>query len=339
MAENKSQNLLFHWEETLRRLIVDYPARARKFWHRDHRSIDDYIKSVEPNRAKWQEMMRFPEVVPLPFEAAISPAEENQRFIHLNLLPGVELAAIYQEPDERHFTKPFPLVICLHGMFGTADMVMGNDGYLDASYHQFGQKLVENGFAVIVPQLINNFKDRARINRMALLLGATIWGLEIQVIRSLIDIAIAQLPIHPEKIAIWGISMGGAYTLYTMPIESRVKLGIISAWFNKRVDKMVIESPHYSCFLPTDEEHAFIPGLLTQFSDSDLVSLICPRHLQIQTGKKDNVSWHTLVAEEFNNAKYHYEQLGISERLEWCLHEGGHEIRFEEGLRFLKRWI
>jgi len=339
MDENKLQNLIFHWEETLRQLIVDYSARSNKLWHRDYRSINDYIKSVEPNRAKWQEMMLPPEIAPVPSEVTISPADENSQFIQWYLLPGLKLAAIYQEPDERYFKKPFPLVICLHGMFGTADMVMGNDGHLDASYHQFGRKLVENGFAVIVPQLINNFKDRARMNRLALLLGSTLWRLEIQMIRSLIDIAVKQFPIHSEKMALWGISMGGAYTLYTMPIESRVKLGIISAWFNKRVDKMVIESPHYSCFLPTEEEHAFIPGLLTQFSDCDLISLICPRHLQIQTGKKDNVSWHPLVKEEFNHAKYHYEQLGISERLEWCLHEGGHEIQFEEGLRFLKRWI
>jgi len=137
----------------------------------------------------------------------------------------------------------------------------------------------------------------------------------------------------------WGISLGGAYTMFTLPLEPRLKVGIITAWFNDRVRKMVIDDPRYSCFLSTKEEHIFIPGWLWEFDDSDLLSLICPRPVQIQTGKCDGIAWWPLVVEEFQRARAHYEKLGLADRLELDLHEGGHEIRFESGLRFLRRWL
>jgi hypothetical protein len=40
---------------------------------------------------------------------------------------------------------------------------------------------------------------------------------------------------------------------------------------------MAIPDPRYRCFLETNEEHAFFRGWLTEFTDSDVVSVICPR--------------------------------------------------------------
>ena len=134
--------------------------------------------------------------------------------------------------------------------------------------------------------------------------------------------------------------MGGAYSLYLMPVEEQIKVGIISAWFNHRIKKMVVEDEErYTCFLSSDEEHAFLPGLLTGFSDQDLVSLIVPRPLQIQTGKNDDIAWPEFVEEEITMAKKHYQQIGLKERLQWHLHSGGHEIDVQAGIKFLKKWL
>src|SRR5947207_1176118 len=85
----------------------------------------------------------------------------------------------------------------------------------------------------------------------------------------------------------WGISLGGMATMFWMPLEPRIKCGVVTAWFNQRRNKMVIPDPRYSCFLETPEEHAFFRGWLIEFTDSDVVSLICPRPLLVQTGKND----------------------------------------------------
>ena len=145
--------------------------------------------------------------------------------------------------------------------------------------------------------------------------------------------------IDTERIGMWGISLGGAYTLMTLPIEPRIKAGIICAWFNDRVKKMVLEDGRHSCFLPLPSEHIFIPGMLREFSDSDLISLICPRPIMSQTGKCDGIAWWPWVLEEFERTKAHYDKLGIGERCVMDLHEGGHEIRVEIGLEFMKKWL
>ena len=166
--------------------------------------------------------------------------------------------------------------------------------------------------------------------------GSSIWGIEIQVIRQLLDLVIDEFSIDENRIAAWGHSMGGAYTMYLMPIEQRIGFGIISAWFNARPQKMVVEDERYTCFLPTEEEHVFLPGLLTGYGDQDLVSLILPKPLLIQTGEKDNIAWPDLVKQAFSEAKYHYRRLGLEDRLQWLLHPGGHEVDVNPGIEFLQ---
>jgi len=45
------------------------------------------------------------------------------------------------------------------------------------------------------------------------------------------------------------------------------------------------------------------------------------------------------IAEEFEQSKAHYEQLGVGDRLGWGLPARGHEIHYEEGLAFLRQWL
>ncbi|MFH1267194.1 MAG: hypothetical protein ABIK89_15810, partial [Planctomycetota bacterium] len=140
-------------------------------------------------------------------------------------------------------------------------------------------------------------------------------------------------------VGMWGLSLGGLATMFWMPLEPRIKVGVVAAWFNHRRNKMVIPDNRYSCFLETREEHAFFDGWLTEFTDSDAVCLICPRPLLIQTGKKDGIAHWPQVIEEFEASRQHYERLGIAERIEIDLHEGGHECRIESGVKFLTRWL
>jgi hypothetical protein len=88
-----------------------------------------------------------------------------------------------------------------------------------------------------------------------------------------------------------------------------------------------------------DEEHAFFRGWLTEFTDHDVVSMICPRPLLIHHGKNDRIGYWPQVVEEFNLAEKHYEKLNISERIDIEIFEGGHEARNETGIPFLINWL
>jgi hypothetical protein len=102
---------------------------------------------------------------------------------------------------------------------------------------------------------------------------------------------------------------------------------------------MVLADPRYVSFIVTNEDHAFFKGWLSEFTDYDVVSLICPRPLLIQHGKKDNIAWWPQVQEEFEKSKVHYQKLKIPERIEIDIHEGAHEAIVTSGVRFMNQWL
>jgi dienelactone hydrolase len=334
----EQEHLCKSWEQALREVVLQYPDRSRNRWHRSYVSVSDYLTSVRPNRQEWSALLQPPDGLVQTTDIEIHVGQAREKTISLSFNPSLTLQALYLEPDPT-FSPPFPLVLFQHGIGGTPEMVMGHGDTQPLSYHAIGKLLVKEGFAVLATKAVNDFCGRGRINRMALLLGSNIWALEVLAIRTLLHHAMPHLDVDPERLAMWGFSMGGAHTLYTMPLEPILKVGIVSAWFNQRCNKMVVEDPRYSCFLSVDEEHAFLPGMLTGYSDQDLVSLICPRPLLIQTGESDDIAWPPLVEEEFAAAKSHYDFLNLSERIQWDRFKGGHEIRPLSAISFLKKWL
>jgi hypothetical protein len=234
--------------------------------------------------------------------------------------------------------KRVPLVIAQHGIGSFPERTFGLNDRGDA-YHSYSRRLVQAGFAVLAPFNLRTVEARNRIERLCRLADTTLPGIELARLQRLLDEVLQDDRIDPERVGMWGVSLGGMATMFWMPLEPRIKVGIPCAWFNHRRNKMVIPDPRYSCFLETKEEHAFFRGWLTEFTDADVVALICPRPLLIQTGKKDRIAHWPQVVEEFEESKQHYQKLGLPDRMVLDLHEGGHEARVESGLRFLKKWL
>lgn len=340
-GQQDRQNLMRHeTEDFLRALSEQYPARQPEFWQRDYSSVDAFLTSVEPNRRRWLEAVGDFGPPLADMNPLVEPWMEDDRMIGwwvtIDLYPGLRGRGVLVLPKAG--SGPFPTVICQHGIGSSPERVFGfgDDAGL---YHGYGQRVVEAGFAVLAPCNITEGPPRARYSRLCTMLGKTLWGLEIAKISRLIDYLETREEVDASRLGMWGISLGGAYTIFTLPLEERIKAGIICAWFNHRIKKMVIDDPRYSCFLSVNEEHIFIPGWLREFTDSDLISLICPRAVMSQTGKGDGISWWPFVMEEFAAAKEHYDKLGIGDRIEMDLHEGGHEIRVETGIPFMKKWL
>jgi hypothetical protein len=199
--------------------------------------------------------------------------------------------------------------------------------------------LVKAGFAVLAPSNLRSVERRNRIERLCRLADTTLPGIEMVRVQRLLDVVLDDPRIDSERVGMWGVSLGGMATMFWMPLEPRIKAGVVCAWFNHRRNKMAVPDKRYSCFLETQEEHAFFRGWLTEFTDHDLISLICPRPILIQTGKRDGIAHWPQVVEEFDVARVHYEKLGVADRMEMDLHEGGHEARVESGIRFLSHQL
>jgi len=327
-------------EDFLRELSLDYEPRRELHWKRDYSSIEAYEASLTENREAWAQAVGTFGLPLSPLEARSEPFLDSDTiradWIILSVSERLNARAVLALP--KRGDGPFPVVICQHGIGSSPERVFGFDDPSDI-YHSYGRHLVEAGFAVLAPMNITEGPPRARYTRLCLMLGSTLWGLEIQKISRLIDYLQSVEHLDTDNLGMYGISLGGAYTQFIMPLERRIKAGITCAWFNDRLRKMVVDDFRYSCFLSVQEEHIFVPGWLTQFCDSDLTSLICPRPYMIQTGKCDGIAWWPFVADEVERARSHYEKLGIGERLEFDLHEGGHEIRLEGALPFLRKWL
>ncbi len=320
-------------------LVREYPGRAEKLWHRDYSSVPAFLKSVEPNRARWLKVFNPPELKksgelkrrPFPLLA-----ELGAEWITLPLGP-LAAEAILVVPTSATPDKPVPLVIAQHGLGSYPELVFGLPE--PGLYNNYGSEMVKAGFAVLAPMDLRSAERVNRIERLCRLADTSLPGVELSRIQRLLDEVLKDPRIDAERVGIWGLSRGGQMTLFWTPLEPRIKVAIIAAFFNHRRNKMAIPDPRYSCFLETKEEHAFHDGWLVEFTDSDVVSLICPRPLMIQTGKLDRIAHWPQVVEEFEVSREHYKKLGIGERIEMDLHEGGHETRVESGLKFLKRWL
>ena len=326
-------------ESYFRETLVDgYPGRAAQLWHRSYASADLFLKSVEPNRERYRRMIAPPPLKRTgPPTRVVVPQIAGVKAEWLSVpLGALKAEGVLALPADT--SHPVPLVIAQHGIDSFPERVFGVDD--DGNhYHDYGHALLNAGFAVLAPANLSTVDRRNRIERLARLADTTLPGIEFARMQVLLDEALKDKRIDPKRIGMWGISLGGMATMFWMPLEPRIQCGIVTAWFNERRNKMVVPDSRYSCFLETKEEHAFFRGWLTEFTDSDVISLICPRPVLIQTGKKDGIAWWPQVIDEFNASKEHYRKLGMVERIAIDLHDGGHEIRVESGLPFLEKWL
>jgi len=337
--ESRNNNYSDEIERYFRAYLVDqYPARASRAWNRSYKSIDAFEKSVAPNRARYRRVISPPDLKPTgPLErrahTPIAGVKAEWISVPLGLLKAEGVLVF---PDGAKGTVP--LVIAQHGIGSTPENVFGlNDP--QNLYKDYGHALVRAGFAVLAPFNLATVEKRNRIERLARLADTTLPGIEFVRMQTLLTEILKDKRIDSKRVGMWGISLGGMATMFWMPLEPRIQCGIVCAWFNHRRNKMVIPDPRYSCFLETKEEHAFFKGWLTEFTDSDVASLICPRPMLIQAGKADRIAHWPQIIEEFDASKRHYSKLGIADRIEMDLHDGGHEIRIDSGLAFLRKWL
>lgn len=322
----------------LTRLIDEYPERARQAWNHDYTGLEAFERSVAPNRERWRRMLSPP---------ALQKSGTLTRRLHAPLadldaewlvLPLGDLTAEAVLVFPRHASPqaPVPLVIAQHGIGSTPETPFGNPS---AGYHAYARELLAAGFAVLAPFQLRSVPSRNRIERLARLTDTSLPGIEFARLQHLLDAVLADPRIDRERVGMWGVSLGGMATMFFLPLEPRIKAGVVSAWFNHRQAKMAVSDSRYSTFLDTDEEHAFFRGWLTEFTDADAIALICPRPILIQHGKRDNIAhWPDLLT-EFESARAHYARLGIPDRCQLDLHEGFHEARPDTGVPFLQKWL
>jgi dienelactone hydrolase len=280
-------------DQFLLRKTRESVARRTSFWKRDYSSHEKYEKSIAPNRARFKEIIgvRDPRV---PFDAPEFVATVDQPAL-IGKGQGFEVFAIRWPafgdvhgeglllvPTGR---KPIADVVAIPDADQLPEQIAGLSAGIPAE-SQYARRLAESGCRVVVPVLIDRrlearngrakLTSREFLYRSAFELGRHIIGYEVQKVLAAVD-WFAKSRESGRKIGVIGWGEGGLLALYAGAVDTRIDVVSVCGYFGPR-EELWKE--------PLDRN---VFGLLEQFGDAEIGSLITPRLLSVETSKGPEV--------------------------------------------------
>lgn len=248
-------------------------------------------------------------------------------------------------------TRPLPAVVCFsgHGR-GLPDILgLADDGRdrpaRGATYaREYALQCVEHGYVTLaIEQLaLGTRRDEAARKAgpaenscrpaacAALLLGGTMAGWRVWDAMRAIDYLGTRPEVDASRIATLGASGGGTTSLLTGATDPRVKVTVVSAYFNTFRDSIVSIS-----HCPDN----YVPGLLQDMEMYDLSGLVAPRRLFVESGRGDRIFPIAGSERAAAKAREIFGVLGVPERFGYEIHEGGHEFHGVGAFEFMRRWL
>lgn len=214
--------------------------------------------------------------------------------------------------------RRYPLVIFNHGAIDGPEMagsLIGNS----FNYNHCGIRFVERGCVVYAPQMLtwdpNQYGvpyDRMQIDIGLRQLGGSFTALEMLGMRRTIDFFVTQNYVDETRIGYAGLSWGGMYALHMGAVEPRIKAVLCSCFFN---DRRKINWLDFSYKSQADH-----------FFDAEVGTLIFPRFLAIECGKKDELFKIEDAEREWLRLKKYARQERLEDRIFFQEFDGGHEF-------------
>ena len=264
-------------------------------WRRDFASREAYEKSVSANREHLRRIIgavdaRLPVSMEVISEVSGSPAQAqagdySAAFVRWPVFEGVYGEGLLLRPK----AAPGALVVAVPDADQTPEMVAGLQPGLGLE-GQFARRLAENGCAVIIPVLVDrrdtysgnprlnrftNQPHREWIYRQAFEMGRHVIGYEVQKVLAAVDWLEKQYrgpnaPPGAPGLGVMGQGEGGLIALYSAALDPRLDSALVSGYFDSR--QRLWEEPIY--------RNVF--GLLKEFGDAEIATLIVPRRLVVE---------------------------------------------------------
>lgn len=296
-------DLSFEVVDRVDRFLLEMTAHSERereaLWTRDFRSADAYRRSIEANRARFSRYIGLlDERVPAgelelvaKWDCPALVAETSSiriSAVRWKVLPGVDAEGLLVEP--RGVVKA--QIIALPEADWTPEAVTGVTTTTDGV--PYGLALAESGCRVLIPTIINrdvqwsgnpeiemtNQTHREFVYRQAFFMGRHVIGYEVQKVLAAVDYfkwKAARTNAGNLPVAVVGYGEGGLVAFYSAAVDERIDAAWISGYFQPR--EGVWEEPVYRN----------VWGLLTEFGDAEIASLIAPRCLLIEASKGPEV--------------------------------------------------
>ncbi len=294
-----ASNLVAGVDRFLLKEIEKAQANRALFWSRDGRSAELLEQSVSTNRARLAHIlgMRDDRTQSGGFEL-IADTRQGSRIasgkgytvaeVRWQALDGITAEGLMLTPvgGGHH-----PDVVAIPDADVTPEALVGlTHGVEPAS--QYARILAESGCRVLVPTLINRkmgdpkvanynrgsgLSNREFVYRSAFELGRHLIGYEVQKVLAAVD-RFSRENRSDAKIGVVGWGEGGAIALYAAALDRRITATCVSGYFTSR--NTVWQEPI--------DRNVF--GLLEQFGDAELASLVAPRCLVIEAARGPDVT-------------------------------------------------
>jgi dienelactone hydrolase len=270
-----------------RRIAQSVEKRARH-WKRDSSSPAAYTRSIEPNRERFRKGIGVVDPrVPVRLErfgeddhpALIAETDRYRVYqVRWAVLDGVVGEGLLLEPRG----KPLAHVVALSNADQTPEQLVGLTPGMEKP-SQFARRLAEHGFRVIVPALIDrsdrwsgnadiawtNQPHREWIYRQAFHMGRHVIGYEVQKVLAAVDWFKLRAG-ERAKVGVAGHGEGGLLAFYAAAVDPRIEVCLVSGYFETR--QRPWEEPIYRN----------VWGLLREFGDAEIATLIAPRGLVVE---------------------------------------------------------
>ena len=279
--------------EYLLRATSESPGKRAALWKRDSSSVENYERSISPNRERLKKIIgavdpRVP-AVSMELVATVStPAlvANGPRYkvyaVRWPVMEGVTAEGLLLDPDQ----PPVARIVAIPDADWTPEMLAGLAPGVDSAA-QFARRLAENGCQVLVPVLIDradtwsgiagikmsNQPHREWIYRMAFEVGRHIIGYEVQKVLAAVDWFTQENARHAAPIGVAGYGEGGLLALYSAAIDPRIRTAAVSGYFQAREE------------LWKEPVYRDVWGMLHEFGDAEIASLIAPRALIVEASR------------------------------------------------------
>jgi dienelactone hydrolase len=265
--------------------------RAR-YWNRDFSSAEAYDRSVEGNRCRLAQIIGVRdervsfnglELVGTTVQPGLVGCGEGYDVFAVRwpAFGDVHGEGLLLVPNK---AEPAADIVAIPDADQTPEMIAGLVKGV-AAESQYARRLVESGCRVVVPVLIDRHMEERRapgasrgatltnrkyLYRSAFELGRHLIGYEVQKVLALVDWFTKDAGERKARIGVIGWGEGGLITLYAAALDRRIDAACVSGYFDSRINLWQE---------PIDRN---VFGLLEQFGDAELASMVAPRSLIIE---------------------------------------------------------
>ncbi|MDH5604358.1 MAG: hypothetical protein OEY51_10470, partial [Cyclobacteriaceae bacterium] len=253
---------------------IDYSIEKRQtYWKRDFTSPEAYTSSVDQNRKDLARIIGVKEErTPFKEPEILGKAGETSTFV-VSTVRWPVFGTIHGEGllVSPTYASTKNAVVLIPDAGQTPEELIGLAGNLSPEM-QRARWFAEKGIRVLIPAVINReegpskLSNREYLYRSSFELGRHIIGYEVQKILAGVD-WFSRMGI--ENIIVSGWGEGALLAMYAAAIDTRIGETHVSGYFGSRQN--IWQEPAY--------RNVF--GLLEQFGDAEIASLIAPRRLAL----------------------------------------------------------